>query len=138
MTSSSPTLQASRAALSDSQLQHDATGNGDSLEPGEISEVDMQAQAEGIRTVFNDPTHFNVKASTIYTTTLKKNDASPLCSIRSTLRGLSGSIHRQPRAEIYHKRPSLPFHQHHFLRPPVLPPRRGGWRISSASSVLIV
>ena len=56
------------AALSNSQLQHDATGNGDSLEHGEISEVDMQAQAEGIRTVFNDPTHFNVKASTIYTT----------------------------------------------------------------------
>lgn len=40
-------------------------GNGESLEPGEIQEleVDMQAQAEGIRTVFNDPTNFNVKVT---------------------------------------------------------------------------
>jgi translation initiation factor 4E len=32
-----------------------------SLEPGEIQEVDMQAQAETIRTVFSDPKNFNVK-----------------------------------------------------------------------------
>lgn len=31
-------------------------------EPGEIQEVDMQAQAESIRTVFSNPTDFNVKA----------------------------------------------------------------------------
>lgn len=38
--------------------------NGDStIEPGEIQEVevDMQAQAETIRTVFSDPKTFNVK-----------------------------------------------------------------------------
>ncbi|KAH9944084.1 eukaryotic translation initiation factor 4E class I [Epithele typhae] len=35
--------------------------NGDDSEPGEIQEVDMQAQAETIRTVFSDPTNFNVK-----------------------------------------------------------------------------
>ncbi|TFY83580.1 hypothetical protein EWM64_g430 [Hericium alpestre] len=36
---------------------------GDSLEPGEIQEVevDMQAQADTIRTVFSDPKNFNVK-----------------------------------------------------------------------------
>ena len=37
-------------------------GAGD-LEDGEIQELDMEAQAEGIRTVFNDPTNFNVKVS---------------------------------------------------------------------------
>jgi translation initiation factor 4E len=70
-----PALAASRAALSaalaDQQAAEPAkadadsgTGNGDSaelLEPGEIQEVDMQAQADGIRTVFSDPTNFNVK-----------------------------------------------------------------------------
>ncbi|KAH8835896.1 eukaryotic translation initiation factor 4E class I [Flagelloscypha sp. PMI_526] len=30
-------------------------------EPGEIQEVNMEAQADTIRTVFNDPTNFNVK-----------------------------------------------------------------------------
>ena len=35
--------------------------SGNDLEPGEIQEVDMQAQADNIRTVFNDPTNFNVK-----------------------------------------------------------------------------
>ncbi|KIY72804.1 translation initiation factor eIF4e [Cylindrobasidium torrendii FP15055 ss-10] len=33
----------------------------DSGEAGEIQEVNMEAQAEGIRTVFSDPTNFNVK-----------------------------------------------------------------------------
>jgi translation initiation factor 4E len=77
-----PALAASRAALNaafaDQQsaepVKADAdstsngtetNGNGESaaelLEPGEIQEVDMQAQAEGIRTVFSDPTNFNVK-----------------------------------------------------------------------------
>ena len=45
------------AALAD---QKDAN---DTAEPGEIQEVDMQAQAEDIRTVFNDPSNFNVKVS---------------------------------------------------------------------------
>lgn len=57
-----PALQASRAAitaaLADPQFSTDVD---ESLEPGEIQEVDMQAQAEDIRTVFSDPTNFNVK-----------------------------------------------------------------------------
>jgi len=71
-----PALAASRAALnaafadqqSAAPVKADAEGssNGNAestevLEPGEIQEVDMQAQADGIRTVFSDPTNFNVK-----------------------------------------------------------------------------
>lgn len=52
-----PALQASRAALSAALADQPTM----SEEPGEIQEVDMQAQAEGIRTVFNDPNNFNVK-----------------------------------------------------------------------------
>jgi hypothetical protein len=64
-----PALQASRAALASAlaeqpvQNESSDTLNEGSLEDGEIQEVDMQAQAEGIRTVFNDPTNFNVKVS---------------------------------------------------------------------------
>jgi translation initiation factor 4E len=59
----SAALQASRAAISAALADQVAstTLDDDSLEPGEIQEVDMQAQADGIRTVFNDPTNFNVK-----------------------------------------------------------------------------
>ncbi|KAK0245789.1 eukaryotic translation initiation factor 4E class I [Armillaria nabsnona] len=57
---SGPSLAASRAALS-AALADQSDAVDDSLEPGEIQEVDMQAQAEGIRTVFSDPTNFNVK-----------------------------------------------------------------------------
>jgi len=72
-----PALQASRvalsAALADQQSAESAKADAedapletqvddsDSLEPGEIQEVDMQAQADGIRTVFSDSTNFNVK-----------------------------------------------------------------------------
>ncbi len=61
-----PALQASKAALSsalaENLKENEKAPNGDqSLEPGEIQEVDMQAQADNIRTVFNDPTNFNVK-----------------------------------------------------------------------------
>lgn len=31
------------------------------MEEGEIQEVDMEAQAEGLKTVFNDPRNFDVK-----------------------------------------------------------------------------
>ena len=50
------------AALTENPLAniHPPSGNPD-VEPGEIQEVDMNAQAEGIRTVFSDPTNFNVK-----------------------------------------------------------------------------
>ena len=61
-------LQASRAALASALAEQppptDATHvaeESESSEPGEIQEVNMEAQAEGIRTVFNDPTNFNVK-----------------------------------------------------------------------------
>ncbi|GBE77883.1 eukaryotic translation initiation factor 4E class I [Sparassis latifolia] len=66
-----PALQASKAALNAAlatnqvkEKEKESNGKaeeGDSLEPGEIQEVDMQAQAEQIRTVFNDPMNFNVK-----------------------------------------------------------------------------
>lgn len=62
-TLSGAALQASRAALSAALAEQPVPPivDDESLEPGEIQEVDMQAQAEGIRTVFNDPTNFNVK-----------------------------------------------------------------------------
>jgi translation initiation factor 4E len=53
---------ANKVALSAALAENpDNVSNGSDTEPGEIQEVDMQAQAEGIRTVFNDPTNFNVK-----------------------------------------------------------------------------
>ena len=87
-----PALAASRAALNaafaDQQSAEPVNpeadedgltaenGNGDeqSLEPGEIQEVNMEAQAEGIRTVFSDPTNFNVKAShsSLYRTEVRR------------------------------------------------------------------
>lgn len=36
----------------------------DEYEEGEVQEIDMESQAEGIRTVFSDPTNFNVKVRT--------------------------------------------------------------------------
>nr|AIO05514.1 eukaryotic translation initiation factor 4E [Hypsizygus marmoreus] len=62
-TLSGPALQASRAALSAALADQpeSTTTAEESLEPGEIQEVDMQAQAVGIRTVFSVPTNFNVK-----------------------------------------------------------------------------
>jgi translation initiation factor 4E len=62
-------LQASRAALSaalaDQEASTSITEAPESTEPGEIQEVevDMQKQAEQIRTVFSDPNNFNVKVS---------------------------------------------------------------------------
>lgn len=59
-----PAMQASKAALNAALAENElkAASNGDApLEDGEIQEVDMQAQAENIRTVFNDPKNFNVK-----------------------------------------------------------------------------
>ncbi|KAI0756651.1 eukaryotic translation initiation factor 4E class I [Daedaleopsis nitida] len=55
--------QATKAALSAALAENEKTMNGEesSLEPGEIQEVDMQAQADTIRTVFSDPKSFNVK-----------------------------------------------------------------------------
>ncbi|EKM61187.1 uncharacterized protein PHACADRAFT_247635 [Phanerochaete carnosa HHB-10118-sp] len=59
-----PALQASKAALNAALAEEEAkiAANGDAQsEDGEIQEVDMQQQADAIRTVFNDPTNFNVK-----------------------------------------------------------------------------
>ncbi|EAU93036.1 cap binding protein [Coprinopsis cinerea okayama7 len=64
-----PALQASRAALSAALADQEAANTqpskskDESTEPGEIQEVvvDMQSQADAIRTVFSDPTNFNVK-----------------------------------------------------------------------------
>lgn len=66
-----PAMQASKAALNsalaevkdsgdDSKGDAKDGGAADDIEEGEIQEVDMEAQAEGIRTVFSDPKNFNV------------------------------------------------------------------------------
>lgn len=60
-TLSGPSLMASKAAVAAALA--DQAESKPSLEPGELEEVDMQAQADGIRTVFSDPTNFNVKVS---------------------------------------------------------------------------
>jgi len=61
-TLSGPALQASRAALSAALAdQSISSPTQDDLEPGEIQEIDMETQADSIRTVFSDPTNFNVK-----------------------------------------------------------------------------
>ncbi|KAF8922484.1 translation initiation factor eIF 4e-like domain-containing protein [Mucidula mucida] len=56
---SGPSLMASKAAVNAALADQSAAN--ESSEAGEIQEVDMQAQADGIRTVFSDPTNFNVK-----------------------------------------------------------------------------
>lgn len=67
-TLSASSQQANKAALNaalaenpEKTLATNTKPNENDVEPGEIQEVDMQAQAEGIRTVFSDPTNFNVK-----------------------------------------------------------------------------
>jgi hypothetical protein len=85
-TLSGPVFQASRAALSaalSDQRSLDATKKQDSPEPGEIQEVDMQAQAETIRTVFNDPKNFNVKVSLPLSASTSISDALPAPAILS-------------------------------------------------------
>ena len=71
-----PALQASKAALSaalaENVKENEKKTNGeDDAEPGEIQGVDMQAQAETIRTVFSDPTNFNVKVCLRYVDVLR-------------------------------------------------------------------
>ncbi|KAF5364535.1 hypothetical protein D9757_011331 [Collybiopsis confluens] len=55
-----PALAATRAALS-AAMADNSTSSDENTEPDEVQEINMEAQAEGIRTVFNDPTNFNVK-----------------------------------------------------------------------------
>jgi len=56
-------LQAAKAALNSALVENQVkiNSNGDLPEDGEIQEIDMQQQADNIRTVFNDPKNFNVK-----------------------------------------------------------------------------
>ena len=58
-----PALTASRMALTAAIADHPEVGEA-SAEQGEIQEVNMESQAESIRTVFSDPTNFNVKVCT--------------------------------------------------------------------------
>ncbi|KAG1864141.1 eukaryotic translation initiation factor 4E class I [Suillus subalutaceus] len=51
---------ANKAAIA-AALAENPESIGADVEPGEIQEVDMQAQADDIRTVFSHPTSFNVK-----------------------------------------------------------------------------
>lgn len=61
-----PSQQANKAALTAALAENPLTNaklpsDNSEVEPGEIQEIDMHAQAEGIRTIFSDPTNFNVK-----------------------------------------------------------------------------
>lgn len=104
-------LQASKAALSAALAENEikVAGNGDApLEEGEIQEVDMQAQAENIRTVFNDPKNFNVKVCFPLSATVPVRLRRPHCprpSTRCSRHGPSGSTHRRPRVAICRKPP---------------------------------
>ena len=62
-----PALLSSRAALSAALAEQSNLGPTDEelVESGHIQEVDMQGQAETIRTVFSDPNNFNVKVRII-------------------------------------------------------------------------
>lgn len=59
MSLTGPALQASRAALSAALAEQ--SSQEERNDSDEIQEIDMQGQAETIRTVFSDPTNFNVK-----------------------------------------------------------------------------
>ena len=60
-----PALAATRAALSaamaDNATETANENDAENTELGEVQEINMEEQAEGIRTVFNDPKNFNVK-----------------------------------------------------------------------------
>jgi hypothetical protein len=104
-------LQASRAALNAALQDNPARKDDvDSLEPGEIQEVDMQAQAEGIRTVFSDPKNFNVKVC--LSLLLAYSGSLPSHSTHSIPRGHFGSTHRQRKDVIFLKPRLLPSLKH--------------------------
>lgn len=58
-------LQASRAAVTAMEDKSVPPPAPEDLEPGEIQEIDMESQADSIRTVFSDPTNFNVKVCSL-------------------------------------------------------------------------
>lgn len=120
-------LQASKAALDaamaegkvadaakppSSQAENGKEGAGD-MEEGEIQEVDMESQAQGIRTVFSNPKDFNVKvrcSAFLLCVRHERADRRVLqffargsCSTRFILLGRSGSIRRRRKAGICHR-----------------------------------
>lgn len=129
-------LNASRAALNaamadqDAQAKTDTAVQDDSNESGEVQEIDMQAQAEGIRTVFSDPTNFNVKVCMTLGTKLDETAHGPLISIPCIHHGLCGSIRLLPRAVIFprHRYPHSLQLQSSQARLVQLQ-RKDGWRI---------
>lgn len=84
-----PALQAAKAALTAALAENQVKPtNGDAThdeEEGEIQEVDMQQQAENIRTVFNDPKNFNVKVCTHSGSIARKYDRKNLIGCRMVL-----------------------------------------------------
>lgn len=100
-------LQASKAALNAALSES---------EQGEGQEVDMQAQAENIRTVFNDPTNFNVKVRLCLLLLLYYGLHMTQYSIPCIHPGPSGLILHLQRAETCHKPPYLRSLKPHFLR----------------------
>ena len=130
------------AALAESNIvDKDGAQNGDDGEPGEIQEVDMQAQAENIRTVFNDPKNFNVKvgyvpsplSARLHLAVLYANAlTSPLLhSIPSTHPGHFGLIPPRRRVATFRRPPRQPFLRPHSRKHLVLPRLSDGWRTSS-------
>lgn len=118
-----PALQASRAAVQSALRAHGISegvdgksevadpnsadkANGETEEPGEIQEieVDMQAQAEQIRTVFNDPTNFNVKVCTLQSRSSKSltSVAAPALLDLDALVRLARDQRSQPAADAIH------------------------------------
>lgn len=125
---------ANKVALSAALAENpDNVSNGSDVEPGEIQEVDMQAQAEGIRTVFSHPTNFNVKVRKGNSHHTAQFFISLHLSIPSTHLGPFGSIPLPQKAETFLKPPFLHSLKLLSLRPPVPLLHRDGWRISKKS-----
>ncbi|KAG2752370.1 cap binding protein [Suillus brevipes Sb2] len=68
---------ANKAAIA-AALAENTESIGADIEPGEIQEVDMQAQADDIRTVFSHPTSFNVKVRNRIDSPLYSINISPV------------------------------------------------------------
>jgi hypothetical protein len=146
-----PAAQASKAALQAALAENEKNGATvpEGEEEGQELEFNMEKQADNIRTVFSDPTNFNVKVRRgdheLLLYPLELTDASigcisfsflvRICSIHSIRPGLSGLTHQQRRAETclrpLHFPPSPP---HHCQGRPGQPPPWAGWRISNESS----
>lgn len=132
-------LQASRAAVTAAMEDQSVSSSApEDLEPGEIQEIDMESQADSIRTVFSDPTNFNVKVCSLLLRVRVFRVNLSRFSILFTLPGLFGLIRLQAKTEICLRHlqrhfPRLLFPKHQvWLRPKV------GWRTSSVSLALTV